>query len=199
MALAGEGFDPNDDFAAKVLEGIKRDNDASRFNPGRPNGVVRVTTEEQQAKRDAVAEQNAATAELEADQLAVLEALTDSGQTQGTDQFEARFQDALAAAIEAKSSEVALAPPNPATATRADVLRFEERVRHDERTKLEAASKPAEDPLELDGNYFDGLGDDDTTETDDAMAEADDLYADDAEEDYSFSFDYSEPAAEVFE
>lgn len=163
MALVSNNseFDSNDPLNARVLEGVRAERP---FSWGQPAGVKVVTAEEAKAQREAIEERQAISAEAAAEQLAVLEALTGTGEIQGTDAFEERFNEALILAVEAKGAEVILAAPNPMTATRADLIRHEERVRADERSKIAEAAKPAtgeadELTADRDSSYFDDLGD----------------------------------------
>jgi hypothetical protein len=171
MALQSNAdqFDAEDPIAAKVLEGIRR-GDNSEYRPGQPKGVPRVTAEEQAAQRAAVEErQEAASAQFEAERASIVEQLA-TGDIQGTDSFEARFTEAIESAVAVAAETVRLAPPNPWTATAADRIRHEERVRADERSKLEAAAQPADTEAEL-TDYFDSLSADADALADDDVAD----------------------------
>lgn len=189
MALASGNSDPFSEamvesVSDRLSEGIRSDAEKSRFNAVAPRDVKRVSADEQRARAAEVEARNAdLDAQYRAEQAAIVEQLA-GGQIQGSDAFEARFQEALVAAVSAKAGEVALARPNGHTATEGDLIRWRERVAADERAKIEAAAKPAAaDDFDADWladlsadadavQAADGDGDDDT---DDGLVSVEDI------------------------
>jgi hypothetical protein len=152
MALQPFDAESTNAAAESVLAGIRADADKSRFNATGPKEVRRVSADEQREQREAIEERQAeALAKLEAQQAEVAESAIDT---------DVQFSEALAGAVAAKASEVALAEPNRLTATRSEVLRWEARVQADEAAKIAAEAKPAEVDDDL-GNYFADLGEGD--------------------------------------
>jgi hypothetical protein len=198
MALQPFDSESTEAAADKVLEGIRADSAKSRYNATAPREVRRESVEEQQAKREAVEGRQAeALANLEAEKAAIAAAL-ESGDLQGTDAFETRFNDALAGAVAAQAQANYLAPPNPQTATRADWVRHEERVRANEQAKILEATKPAESDEISGADYWASLEAEDDDEPVVVVADddTDGLY-DEAEIEYETGSEYNwnfEPA-----
>jgi hypothetical protein len=137
------------DFDARLLERMRTFDPPLRFNP--PPGTPIVTAEEQRAakhaeeeRRQEAAERRAAEMERNFEQAAEMDSV---------------FADALAGVIESSAAKVALGEPNPLTASREEVVRWEERVRADERQRLDAAAgtaTTADDDYDSDGDVTDG-------------------------------------------
>ena len=171
MALDVAGNDPMDDAISSVVErvtqGMREAELKTLANWERTKGVKQVTLAEQAEEREALEAFEAQQAAGQERAAAEVAAAMEEGRALG-----AMWDEAIVTLRDQKAAANVLAPPNIQTATHADWVRHEERVRADERAKLEAASKPAEP--EFDGSYFEPDADEDATLEADTDETADD-------------------------